>query len=148
VNKYELIRLFMAAVLVCTEAYRDFKKHKVSVLFITIIAALGVVTYIPSMDLRLISVSGGMIIGLGVMLTAFFTKQKIGYGDGYMLMATGILLGFRDNMAMFLISLIYCSIFGLGLMFFRKAGKNTEIPFVPFMIPGLISLEVITWINP
>ena len=79
----------------------------------------------------------GALIGTGVLLMAYLTKNKIGYGDGFVLTATGALLGFRMNMLMFLFGLFLASLKGIWIMISGKGTKNTGMPFVPFLVPGL-----------
>ena len=146
-NKYEFIRIIMSFILIITESVRDIKTKKISVLFASIIGIMGMITYIPFARIDSISIALGMTIGLGVLVISFFTRQQIGYGDGFILIITGILLGFKNNMALFLGALIYSAMVGLSLLIIRKADKKTELPFVPFMLLSLISMGVIKWLT-
>lgn len=145
-NKAETIRIIMSLILIITQSIRDIKTHQISVVFVSLMGILGIITYLPFAKLESLSIAFGMTIGLGVLIISFFTRQQIGYGDGLILIVTGILLGFRNNMALFLGALIYSAMVGLSLLVIRKADKKTELPFVPFMFLSLLSMGVIKWI--
>lgn len=92
----------------------------------------------------LIRALSGAAIGAGVLILAYLTKNKIGYGDGFVLVATGALLGFRLNLAMFLFGLFLASLKGIWLIITGKADRKTKMAFVPFLIPGLtLSLSLV-----
>lgn len=87
----------------------------------------------------------GAMTGGVVLLIAFVTKNKIGCGDGLLLIATGALLGLKVNLFMFLFGLFLASLKGIWLLLSGKGNKNTDMPFIPFLIPGLtLTLAVIT----
>lgn len=74
----------------------------------------------------------GALPGLLLLATAFATK-KAGYGDGIVLLLLGIALGSRKSLLLFGVSLFLISICSLVLLAFRKAGRDTRIPFLPFL---------------
>lgn len=81
----------------------------------------------------------GMLPGVLLLLTALATK-KAGYGDGVVLCMFGAVLGREKGMLLFGISLFLLSLYALTLLALRKAGKNTRIPFLPFLAAGWIAV--------
>lgn len=81
----------------------------------------------------------GALPGLLLLITAFATK-KAGYGDGIALSLLGIAVGSRKSLLLFGVSLFLISICSLVLLVFRKAGRDTGIPFLPFLSAAWLML--------
>lgn len=80
---------------------------------------------------------GSLLPGILFLLLSFLTREKVGYGDGLLLLVLGLCVGFRSCLIDVCIGLIGASIFALGLLVFRKAQRNSEIPFIPFLVMGM-----------
>ena len=85
----------------------------------------------------LLQIAGGVAVavlpGIVFLLLSFLTEKKVGYGDGLLLLILGLMegvtvVGFTCCMALFLQALV-----AVVLVIARKADKQTEIPFVPFL---------------
>lgn len=74
--------------------------------------------------------------GMLLVIVAFMTKEKVGYGDGFLLMSLGLLEGAGACWKDLMIGLFLAAVFGIILLFFGKKGKETEVPFVPFLLGG------------
>lgn len=66
-------------------------------------------------------------------------KEGMGYGDFKMLAAIGAWFGWAMLPAVILLSSIAGSIIGIGLILFAKKGRNTAIPFGPYLALGGIA---------
>lgn len=66
-------------------------------------------------------------------------KEGMGYGDFKMLAAIGAWFGWTMLPAVILLSSIAGSIIGIGLIAFAKKGRNTAIPFGPYLALGGIA---------
>ncbi len=66
-------------------------------------------------------------------------KEGMGYGDFKMLAAIGAWFGWAMLPAVILLSSIAGSIIGIGLILFAKKGRNTAIPFGPYLALGGIT---------
>jgi prepilin signal peptidase PulO-like enzyme (type II secretory pathway) len=64
------------------------------------------------------------------------TGQKVGYGDGLLLLALGCYLVWEDMLLMCMAAVFCGGIWGLVLMIFFHKNKDYEIPFVPFLFLG------------
>lgn len=71
---------------------------------------------------------GGVIIALSRL-----TGGGIGTGDGGVLCVMGLYIGFYENLEVFLLALLLAAVWGIVLMLRKKAGRKTELPFVPFL---------------
>ncbi len=73
-------------------------------------------------------VAGGMVYVVGQI-----TRGQIGSGDGFLLMVTGILLGFWKNRELFLAGLFFCALFSAAALVLLRKGRKYRVPFVPFL---------------
>ena len=78
-----------------------------------------------------------LLPGLFFLLVSWCTKEKVGYGDGILLLITGLVVGFYLCLTGLCISLFLSALFGVVLLFLHKAKKNSRIPFVPFLTMGM-----------
>lgn len=98
---------------------------------------------IPFCDsVSLYSRAGGVAVGAVVILISLATRGKIGFGDGLLLCATGLGLGFWGNLELFSIALLLAAIISILLLIFRLADRKKAIPFVPFLFSGYIFLFI------
>ena len=75
-----------------------------------------------------------------LMLTVGRFSEKIGSGDGCVLLVAGSVLGGVKMMPVFMGSLLLAAVAGVVLLIFRKAGKNDKMPFMPFLAVAVIML--------
>ncbi|HTD92105.1 MAG TPA: A24 family peptidase [Burkholderiales bacterium] len=68
-------------------------------------------------------------------------KEGMGYGDFKLLAAIGAWLGWQILPLVILLSSLVGAIIGIGLMIFARHGRETPIPFGPYLaIAGMIAL--------
>ena len=86
------------------------------------------------------AVAGYLILWSVYWLFKLITgKEGMGYGDFKMLGAIGAWFGWTILPAVILLSSIAGSIIGIGLIIFAKKGRNTAIPFGPYLALGGIA---------
>ena len=123
-------------------AMDDLKTKQVRVLEIIVFGILGIIINIIYKPHTLISVLGGVGIGLLTILFSYISKEKIGMGDAYIITVTGLYLGFIDTAILLWISSLLAAITGLVLI--RKYDNTKmEIPFVPFLLIAYIIMYLI-----
>lgn len=76
--------------------------------------------------------AGGLLPGIFFLVFSVLT-QKIGRGDGWLLLIVGAVLGYRRCTVLFLASLIIISVVSLVLMGLHRVKRNTAIPYIPFL---------------
>lgn len=84
-----------------------------------------------------LSLGFSLFPGIFFWMVSFMTREKVGYGDGWVLLMIGLFIGFIKCFLVLLIGLVAESIILLVLLAFRKVHKDGEIPFVPFLLLGL-----------
>ena len=80
--------------------------------------------------------------GLFCLFLSFVSKEKIGYGDGWIVGIVGMLSGIKIVLAVFVTAMFGLAIFSLILLAFKKGNRKTELPFVPFLLSGYVFVFV------
>lgn len=122
---------------------QDFKYKKISLWIISFSALLLLVLSIFKKS-GLITIIGGVIVGIIVISISIITRSKIGIGDGIVLIMTGIVLGFWRNLELFMYALSIAALISILLLILKKVKKKDSLPFVPFI---LISYLIVLFIN-
>ena len=87
-------------------AYRDWKEQMICVYVPLAAGIAGLVLHLMLPTQKLTDLLLGAGIGAVLLLAAWVSREEIGYGDGAMLMASGIFLGFWRNVELFLTALM------------------------------------------
>lgn len=132
-----ILRIILGALLLCC-GIQDALKKKVYlwVIVLGMIASEICILFIHSSSI--VDRLGGVGIGIAVIILSLATGGKIGLGDGLLLCATGLGLGFWGNLELFGISLFITAIVSIVLLIFRLADKKKSLPFVPFLFVGYL----------
>ncbi len=124
----------------CVCSVFDIKKKEIPLVLILVglILSFGIsLEQIFEGNLSLAGICCSLLPGLFFLLTGFCTKEKIGYGDGLILLAIGPVLGFSQCFLGLCVSLMLSSIAALFLIVFRKAKKESSFAFIPFLTIGM-----------
>jgi len=77
-------------------------------------------------------IASGFFLGIFLL-----SKGKwMGFGDVKLALLLGLLLGFPNILVGLFLSFFFGAIIGLILMYFKKKGLKSEVPFAPFLIVG------------
>jgi leader peptidase (prepilin peptidase)/N-methyltransferase len=68
---------------------------------------------------------------------SYVTREKVGYGDGWMLLLIGLFVGVSECTAVLMSALFMESVCLILLMAFKKVHRDNKVPFVPFLLAGL-----------
>lgn len=125
-----LIILLYLAVL----AYLDIRKRTVPTALLAAGAAavlLYQVFYIRSdlMTLILGVLPGVFCLGLGRL-----TREKLGYGDGWLLLILGLFLGITKVISLLLGACLLVLLYALFLLLRRRLTRQESVPFLPFLL--------------
>lgn len=85
---------------------------------------------LPAMALSLVP-------GAVFFLLGFVTREKVGYGDGWVLLMIGLFLDFSRCFFILMAGLLIESMAVLVLLALRKIKRDKEIPFCPFLFLGM-----------
>ena len=78
----------------------------------------------------------GFVPGLGLLLLSFITKESIGIGDGLVLCVMGAFCGIKQAIAILGMALLLSAVLAMVLLACKRAGKKTELPFLPCLCGG------------
>lgn len=74
---------------------------------------------------------------------SLLTREKVGYGDGWMLLMTGLFTGLGRCFMILLVGLMLESALILVLLAARKITTDKAVPFAPFLLLGM---GVVVWL--
>ena len=80
----------------------------------------------------------GMVAGGIMLLISRITGGKIGEGDACILCVTGIGAGLIKNLEMLCMGFLLAAVVSGVLFITGRAGRNTKLPFVPFLLAGYL----------
>lgn len=78
-----------------------------------------------------------LVPGVVFFLLSFLTGEKVGYGDGWVLLMIGLFLGVYRCFLILFVGLLAESAVAMVLLAFKKIRRDKEIPFSPFLLLGM-----------
>lgn len=113
----------------------DYKKRSVPMVLLIVggilMFGIGILRWVGG-ELSYIEIIMGILPGIFTLFIAWIT-DKVGYGDGIVLVQMGICMGYRRGMILFCASMMLLFLCCLVLLCIKKVGKNTRIPYFPFL---------------
>ncbi|SCW66184.1 Type IV leader peptidase family protein [Lachnospiraceae bacterium C10] len=120
----------------------DIRSRQIRAMVIGLAGAMGVFWHLMNVRLSIWDMMGGGLVGCAVYLLSVMTGEKIGKGDAFVFMVTGIYLGLWDNVILLLLSSFLASVLaGIMVLFFHKK-KTDPLPFVPCIFAGGVLLLI------
>lgn len=136
-------------------AYKDFKTfevdHYISLIFIIIFSLLNILLFLIRGHEYQISLTpnwvyspyqnllGALALGSIFQLLVLVSKEKgLGQGDVRIAILCGFLLGINNLIVWLYITIFTALGYGIVVGIKRRKFKGTKVPFVPFMILGIV----------
>lgn len=88
-------------------------------------------------EVDLLSAALSLVPGAIFFLLSFVTREKVGYGDGWVLLMIGLFLDLPRCFLILVAGLLIESVAALVLLALKKIQRNKEIPFCPFLLLGM-----------
>ena len=75
----------------------------------------------------------GSLVGMVLLMIGWFTREAIGYGDGFGVVVLGMVEGFSMTIQIVWLAFVLSGIYGLWQLIILRKGKTDSIPFFPFL---------------
>jgi leader peptidase (prepilin peptidase)/N-methyltransferase len=121
------------AVLLGIMAYMDWKERTVRFCMPAILAVAGILFYFIFPGKSWQDILAGCAVGAAMLVVSWIGKGSVGAGDGLVLMATGIFLGFWGNFGLLFLASLCAGAAAVVLLLTKKKGRKDSMPFVPFL---------------
>lgn len=121
------------ALFLAVGSYYDWKTRTLPLGFLLFFAGVGVLWNVLWRYQHLESVVFGVCFGVIFFAVSKATKEAVGIGDAWGILAIGLFEGWRGAVSLVLCAFVLSSIYGVYQM--MRAGKKAEdtIPFFPFL---------------
>jgi leader peptidase (prepilin peptidase)/N-methyltransferase len=80
----------------------------------------------------------GMIPGVFCMVISLLSHQALGYGDSILITLCGLSIGLSDCLSILFTAFFCAGIVGLQMLVMRRKSRKYELPFVPFLLLGML----------
>lgn len=127
----------IAAVCMTVLAIVDIREKAIPVTFLVAfgIMAVGYVLMEGEGEWRPVLYS--LIPGVFLLAVSLCTRESIGYGDGWVVLALGLLTGAEGCFMAVFTGLLLSALFSLVLLAVHKVNGKSRLPFLPFLTIGL-----------
>lgn len=118
-------------------SWKDFKYREISLILTGIYGIVGL-GYSFWQNRSLYDFMIPVAIAALFLILSVMTSGEIGLGDGWILLALGLMLYTTEYIRMLSISLILTAVYGGFLLVAAGKSRKTEIPLVPFLLLGYV----------
>ena len=131
----EIFLFFLLAICAVCDGLE--KKIPLAVVWIGITAAIVLQIQGMSGERSWLSIALSALPGAIFWMLSLITDERVGYGDGWMLIMIGLFMGLWRCFLILLVGLITESLVVLNLLAFRRVSRDRQIPFAPFLLFGM-----------
>lgn len=128
----QMFRYGLTGIFLLIGTWQDMRTRKIGMQWIILFGTAGMIMNIVFHSPWHIWFSG-IMPGIVILIFGKLTGEQIGYGDGLIVIVTGLFLSGRENVSLFLIGLFLCAVSTTVLFFTGKITRRTTLPFVPFL---------------
>lgn len=142
----EKIKILCVLLFLIISTWTDIKERRIylwSVLLFFILGVCGQVFYFSD---SFFVILGSVFLGSVLLMISRFTCGAIGYGDGWMIIVTGIYLGLKHNFILLVVGLLVSSVASIIFILFKKYKFKNKIPFAPCLLLSAIILTGCMWV--
>ena len=127
-------------VLLGIASWGDWKRREISVNLLIVMSVFVIGSAFLLKRNSLLSVLGGIAIGLFFVYLSYITEEKIGYGDSWLIGVLGVYLGGTALLELMLIASLAASVCSLGYCACHGWNRNHTLPFIPFMLVAFVGV--------
>jgi leader peptidase (prepilin peptidase)/N-methyltransferase len=123
------IMLFVAGIV-------DIRKLRISRKYIIVFGAVCVAALLTGQSPSLVTALSGTLIGMCALGISLISGEQLGRGDGLVLVAVGLAVGFRGCLVVVSIASIIMCLVAIVLLALKKGNRKTKLPFIPAIFAG------------
>lgn len=116
--------------------WQDIKEKKVKNSYLLIGGIVSLIYKVTSLMKGIGAFEGwicALLPGMFLLFVSKITEEKIGYGDGIVILILGNFLRVEEICLVLQGALVLTMIFSIVLLIIKKISKGYEIPFLPFL---------------
>lgn len=129
------VLLFMAGAMDLKS--KTISREMILVLMIVCFAGAFIKVFINK-EFGIWEIIGGVLIGFCAIGLSMVSRDQIGRGDGLVIVAIGLVLGFRKCLFAVCMASIIMTLVSVIVLILRKGNRNTRLPFIPALFAGYI----------
>lgn len=129
-----------AVLLLGGNAWKDLRKHRISILLTAGIFLAAVILRIWRGEYA--ALAAGILPGVILLGISWITKESLGYGDGLVQSVLGALLGWKKALEILLGAFFLAAIFSAAALAAHRLGRKSELPFLPFILGAYLVLLI------
>lgn len=140
------ILMILTMILLIISSISDIKKKEISILPVLIIVSIAFFYrgYNGGAENLCEEMIWRFIPGAVMFIISLVAHNSLGTGDAVIVLATGYILGAWVNLYMLLLGSVMGGVYGLVMLVLKKMNRNDSLPFVPFLLFGLIGVNICT----
>ncbi len=120
----------------------DLKERRISIWFTAIYGIVGLALRLGKGD-NLLQIGLSLLPGIFFLGFAKISCQRVGYGDGLIMLAIGCYLPLSNMLYLCMLAIFAAGVVALILCVFFHKGKNYELPFVPFLLISFLFVRCV-----
>ena len=142
---YYLIKSLVLVGYLIFFTYEDIKEKKISnkALLFMLITGIVLVCVTLKKDVIISAVVCAAICGVLSYLASVASHWGVGIGDVFLLAITGLYIGDFSMAFVVFASLVVMFLFTMVALIFRKITVKSQLPYVPFLLAGVIIGSII-----
>ncbi len=129
----------------CWIAFQDIREKAVSV-WKLLLGALFVITWHACTKKGLPSLTD-LMPGVLCLLAAVMSGEQIGYGDGMVLLLTGMYCGWQRSSCFAFGAMLGAALWGIGKGCFRKRKRNERVAWLPFFAVNYGIFQIMDYVT-
>ncbi len=135
IKMFFAVKIIMGILLFAAAAF-DIKSKSVSSGLIAALMIAGFAGAFARESFGMREALGGLLIGICAVGISMLSKEQIGRGDGLVIMAMGLMLGFRECLGAVCTASMIMMIVSVIVLIFRRGNGKTRLPFIPALFAG------------
>ncbi len=118
--------------------YADLRYRRFYIAPVIAISVMAVIFRLAADPSSPADIALGLLPALAALAVSLGTREALGTGDAAVIGGMGVMLGCRQTLGICFFGLMISGAAGLFLIAAGKAGRKTQIPFVPFLTGAFI----------